>query len=70
LHGLNRCSGCVACFVCLVGRDDESVAGESRAKTDNLAQASRIRLSELDEGSPKPLCAKGRPSDLLELLSE
>ncbi|QCD86024.1 hypothetical protein DEO72_LG3g545 [Vigna unguiculata] len=44
--------------------------GESRAKTDNLAQASRIRLSELDEGSPKPLCAKGRPSDLLELLSE
>jgi len=56
--------------VCLVGRDDESVAGESRARTDNLAQASRIRLSEPDEGSPKPLCAKGRPGDLLELLSE
>ncbi|QCE04736.1 hypothetical protein DEO72_LG8g2774 [Vigna unguiculata] len=48
-------------------RDDESVASESRARTDNLAQVSRIRLGESDEGPPKPHCAKGRPGDLLEL---
>jgi len=60
----------VGCFVCLVGRDDESIASETRARTDNLAQVSRIRLGESDEGSSKPHCAKGRPSDLLELLKD
>ncbi|QCE00283.1 hypothetical protein DEO72_LG7g1573 [Vigna unguiculata] len=44
--------------------------GETRARTGNLAQTSRIRLGEPDEGSPKPHCVKGRPGDPFELLSE
>ncbi|QCE15104.1 hypothetical protein DEO72_LG11g2112 [Vigna unguiculata] len=37
----------------------------SRARAVNLAQASRARLSESDEGSPKPFYAKRRPGDPL-----
>ncbi|QCD96382.1 hypothetical protein DEO72_LG6g1084 [Vigna unguiculata] len=39
------------------------VSGETRARTGNLAQASRIRLGQSDEGSPKSYCVKGRPGE-------
>ena len=37
---------------------DTSAAGETRARTGNLAQASRTRLSEFGGGSPKPFLRK------------
>jgi len=45
----------VGCFVCFVGLDDESVAGETRARTDNLAQASleEARPNLFREKSPR-----------------
>jgi len=54
----------------LVGSGNTLVAGESGARVVNLAQASQARLSESDEGSPKPQCVKGRPGDPLKFLSE
>jgi len=48
----------VRCFVWLAGLNDTSVTGEAMAKTDNLAQASRTRLSESSGGSPKPFSPK------------
>jgi len=56
--------------MCLFGSEYTCVAGEIRARTVNLAQASRTRLSESDEGSPTPVCVKGRPGDPLKILSE
>jgi len=46
------------------------VAGETRARTDSLAQASRTRLSESGGGPPKSFFVKGRPGDQLIILSE
>jgi len=56
--------------VCLFGSEYTCVVGEIKARTVNLAQASRTRLSESDEGSPTLVCAKGRPGDPLKFLSE
>jgi len=38
----------------LVGLENTSAAGEIRARTGNLAQASQTRLSESDGGLPRP----------------
>jgi len=38
----------------LLGFENASVAGEIKARTGNLAQASQTRLSESGGGSPKP----------------
>ena len=56
--------------MCLFGSEYTCVVGEIKARTVNLAQASRTRLSESDEGSPTLVCAKGRPGDPLKFLSE
>ena len=56
--------------MCLFGSEYTCAAGEIRARIVNLAQASRTRLSESDEGSPTPVCARGRPGDPLEFLSK
>ena len=37
-----------------MGLENISAAGEYRARTGNLTQASRTRLSEFGGGSPKP----------------
>jgi len=38
----------------LLGFENTSAAGETRARTGNLAQASQTRLSESGGGSPRP----------------
>jgi len=52
---INRCSGCVKCLVCFVGLNDASVAGETRARTGNLAQVSlaEARLNHFRGRSPR-----------------
>ena len=51
---INHYFWCVEYFVWLVGLENTSVVGEIRARTGNLAQASRTRLRESDGGSPRP----------------
>jgi len=47
-----------------------AATGETMARPVNLAQASQSRLGETNGGSPKPICARGRPGDPLKFLSE
>jgi len=49
---INHYLWCVGYFVWLVCLENISAAGEYRARTGNLAQASRTRLSESGGGSP------------------
>jgi len=56
--------------VCLVGLKNMAATGETVARPVNLAQASQSRLGETNRDLPKPVCAKGRPSDPLKILSE
>ncbi|QCD89297.1 hypothetical protein DEO72_LG4g241 [Vigna unguiculata] len=59
--------GTILLIVCMSERPASLI---SRARAVNLAQASRTRLSESGEGSPKPVCTKGRPGDPLKFFSE
>ena len=56
---------CVECLVCWVVFGKHICYRWIRVRAVNLVQASRARLSESDEGSPKPFFVRGRPSDLL-----
>jgi len=70
LYGLIIVLGTSNALCDWLGLKDTSAAGETRARTDNLAQASRTRLSESGGGSPKSFFAKGRLGDQFIILSE
>jgi len=54
----NHCFWCMEYLMCLFGLEYTCAAGEIRARTVNLAQASRTRLSESDKGSPHQFARK------------
>jgi len=57
----------VKCIIALFGLVWVCYASEHWVRTDNLAQASLLRLGEMSRGSPRYFCAKGRPGDQLNL---